>query len=472
LPLDKRVISLKRDSLILIFAEFFAIIFGLLSQVILTRGLLSEDYGLWIVVFDAALTLFILADPGISTFIGRELPTKLEKSVEFIYSTLKIQLLILPFFILFSILLYAMYPFFIVLICIGGLSLASSSCYKSFLRSTGRANWEAIIRVFDRLFLTLGYFIIFSLDGDITDFAIILCVIPSFSLFIIIFLCLVHSKQLSKENSSNTSKKYYYPIVIIRKSLPFFMFIILFQIMDRMDKFFLALNVPYEDLATYGIALIVYFAGLTIPRIIRNILLPWFSESLGNDEEIRNKFIEASKFVYFLTPVGIISAQLIMMTIPIVVFPEEYIFPDHERFSSESIFRILLISWSLNLLMAPSFEMIRSFGSPTLLNSISFISVSGSALFGLIFVPEYGVYGAAGLTCVAPLLFIITSHNFLISSLKITLSFRYYSRLIVLILYSFTPILFFIPMFSAISGFILLCFLSFIMIVFLINYGK
>ena len=56
------VISPLRDSTLLVSAEFFAISFGLLSQIILTRGLKTAEFGMWILLFDLGLTIFMLAD--------------------------------------------------------------------------------------------------------------------------------------------------------------------------------------------------------------------------------------------------------------------------------------------------------------------------------------------------------------------------------------------------------------------------
>ena len=82
-------VSLLGDTALLSFAEAIAIAVGLVSQVILTRGLSAEEFGTWIVIFDVGLTLFLLADPGLSTVIGRELPSNPQLSSPFLFSIMK-----------------------------------------------------------------------------------------------------------------------------------------------------------------------------------------------------------------------------------------------------------------------------------------------------------------------------------------------------------------------------------------------
>ena len=349
-------ISLLGDTTWLSIAEIFAITLGLLSQVILTRGLSSEEYGVWIVVFDAALTLFLILDPGITTVIGRELPSNHRSSYDFLISMTKIQVsfttvLIVIFYLVFSI--HGSLSDFSVLatalISIGAFSTAISSPSKAILRSTGRASWEAIMRVVDRFLLAGAYVLVYQSNGSVLDYCTALAICPSISAGIIFVLALIHTTGLLSRDSE-PKKINYSPYSILSRALPFFTFIALLQILERADKLILYLNRPIDHVSTYGIALLVYFTGMAVTRIIRNILLPWFSEcELSSPEILSHRYKTSFVFVCTLVPLGIILAQLVMMIVPIVVFPEEYVYPDHDLFSSESIFRILVIGWSIQV---------------------------------------------------------------------------------------------------------------------------
>ena len=124
---------------------------------------------------------------------------------------------------------------------------------------------------------------------------------------------------------------------IIQRALPFFIFIAALQLLDRADKFILAFHVPLDYIATYGISLMVYFSGMTVIRVIRNVIMPWLSEVDQKDQSLVKRYNQATFYIYSIIPIGIMTALLIMLTIPIVIFPEDLIYPNHEKFSSESI---------------------------------------------------------------------------------------------------------------------------------------
>jgi len=232
--------------------------------------------------------------------------------------------------------------------------------------------------------------------------------------------------------------------------------------MDRLDKFYLFLDSsPADHIATYGISLLVFFTGMAVIRVIRNVMLPWFAENqVTGGSVVVSRYHQAFAFSCFLIPMGVISAQLVMMTIPIVVFPEEYIFPEHGNFTSESIFRILLVTLSLQMVCSPSWEAVRAFSPPSHLNFSALSGVSIAAFIGIISVPRWGVYGAAIMTSIAPFVFLIASHRFLPDVIRSSLNRSYYFTLSSMLVFSLSPLVFFIDGVSPISGFLVLISLS------------
>ena len=464
----KSRVSLVGDTGLLAFSESIAILVGIFSQVLLTRGLSANEYGNWIVIFDAGLTIFLLADPGISTVIGREIPSNPSASSQFLSSIARLQFVLLTSTIVVSYCLWSLLDVNIgfpvkpmLLICIGAFSIAVSSVYKAFLRSTGKASWEAFMRVVDRLLLAFGYYLVFDKDGTLNDYSMTMAIVPFFSACVIIFLAFFHARKLSTDYDVRTEETYTMS-VIIKKSLPYFAFIFLLQIMDRIDKFILYLNsTPTEQIATYGISLLVFFTGMAVIRVIRNVMLPWFSENaITLQPLVVRKYNQAFAFVCFLIPMGVLAAQLVMMTIPIVVFPEEYIFPEHGLFTSESIFRILLVTLCLQMVISPSWESVRAFSPPSSLNVTAFSGVAIAVLFGLFSIPVWGVYGAAMMTSVAPFVFLIISHRLMPEVIRSSLSRSYYVTLFSMVVFSFSPLIFFIDGITPISGYLVMVSLS------------
>ncbi len=62
----------ERNSAYLIGSQLFILIASLLSQVILTRNLLTSEYGVIVIIIDIGMTLSLLIDIGMPTWLGRE----------------------------------------------------------------------------------------------------------------------------------------------------------------------------------------------------------------------------------------------------------------------------------------------------------------------------------------------------------------------------------------------------------------
>ena len=76
----------------------------------------------------------------------------------------------------------------------------------------------------------------------------------------------------------------------------------------------------------------VYFSGMTVIRVIRNVIMPWLSEVDQKRSEFSKTLKSPTFYIYSIIPIGIMTALLIMLTIPIVIFPEDLIYPNHEKF--------------------------------------------------------------------------------------------------------------------------------------------
>ena len=57
-----RDLNMGRDSSWLIGADIFAVFLALIGQVILTRALITEDYGIFIIARDVFATTFLIID--------------------------------------------------------------------------------------------------------------------------------------------------------------------------------------------------------------------------------------------------------------------------------------------------------------------------------------------------------------------------------------------------------------------------
>ena len=60
-----RELNMGRDSSWLIGADILAVLLALIGQVVLTRALITEDYGIFIIALDVFATTFLIIDLSI-----------------------------------------------------------------------------------------------------------------------------------------------------------------------------------------------------------------------------------------------------------------------------------------------------------------------------------------------------------------------------------------------------------------------
>ena len=67
-----RKLNMGRDSSWLIGADIVAVFLALVGQVVLTRALITEDYGIFIIALDVFATAFLVIDLGLPTILTRD----------------------------------------------------------------------------------------------------------------------------------------------------------------------------------------------------------------------------------------------------------------------------------------------------------------------------------------------------------------------------------------------------------------
>ena len=67
-----RNLNMGRDSSWLIGADIVAVFLALVGQVVLTRALITEDYGIFIIALDIFATVFLIVDLGLPTILARD----------------------------------------------------------------------------------------------------------------------------------------------------------------------------------------------------------------------------------------------------------------------------------------------------------------------------------------------------------------------------------------------------------------
>ena len=82
-----------RDSSWLIGSDLIAIFLALAGQIVLTKALLTQSYGIYIIALDAFATFFLVIDLGLPTIIARDGANSVDKIWPSITRVYKLQLL-------------------------------------------------------------------------------------------------------------------------------------------------------------------------------------------------------------------------------------------------------------------------------------------------------------------------------------------------------------------------------------------
>ena len=384
--------KLGRDTLWLASSDGFAIIFGLLGQIILAKALLKSDYGLLVVIIDAFATMYILIDAGLPTLLGRDGPRAPGRAREAAHRILKLQLIIaIPFIIgslIFSYFIWDDVPFGLLEACaIVAIGHIMSYPHRSLLRALGEARIESLIKFSERAITTTLYAVLLWQGADDPrTYAI------AFAAGVIIALIIslwqgekvgklaIGEGELPSEWDTNKS--------LVIAALPFAVTLGILPYVTKLEKFLLAGLGNYDDVSIYHVAQLAWIAGLMLPQAMRAALLPYLGEVRDDEEEFSHRMLKAHHITIALVPIGLLTGFLVVnFSIP-QFFGDEYL-------DSIPVFEILLAGWAMTLLSVPWYVALQAGKKPWMFTLLLFLVVLTAGLTGWYLIPKVGVMGAA-----------------------------------------------------------------------------
>ena len=168
-----RDLNMGRDSSWLIGADILAVFLALIGQVVLTRALITEDYGIFIIALDVFATTFLIIDLGLPTILTRDGANCVNKIWEAIWRIYRIQFIcMIPFIVIalfgVTIILDDWTSYFPVIVTCMLVALAHIFSYapRSGLRAAGYAWMEACTKVVERLIAVAGYLALYYLGSS------------------------------------------------------------------------------------------------------------------------------------------------------------------------------------------------------------------------------------------------------------------------------------------------------------------
>ena len=382
--------KLARDTVWLASSDGLAIIFGLISQVILAKALLQSDYGLLVVVLDAFGTMYILIDAGLPTLIARDVPRNPGASRRAVRKVLKLQAIIaIPFLLgsaLVSTAIWSDVPIELLLACaLIAFGHVMSYPHKSMLRSLGEARIESILKLAERVITTGLYYVFFVNDYDsptiyASGFAI--------GVFISLIATFWIGERLAKDGISDLPPEWNSSKTLLISALPFAVTLGILPYVTKLEKFLLAGLASYDDVSVYHVAQLAWIAGLMLPQAMRAALLPYLGEARDDPEKFSNRMLIAHHWTIVLLPIGLIAGHAIVsFSIPR--------FFDSNYSDAVQVFDILLAGWAMSLLATPWYVALQAGHNPWRFTTLIAVVVLAAGISGWVLIPHYGVMGAA-----------------------------------------------------------------------------
>ena len=404
-----RDLNMGRDSSWLIGADIFAVFLALIGQVVLTRALITEDYGIFIIALDVFATTFLIIDLGLPTILTRDGANCVNKIWDAIWRIYRIQFICMIPFVLVALLGVTIIvddwtSYFPVIVTCMLVALAHIFSYapRSGLRAAGYAWMEACTKVIERIGAVAGYLALYYFGSEsVESYAIAFLIGALLGLSSAILLAKFALKPTSNDSSwQDLDECWIDNKSLILQSLPFAITLGILPYVIRIEKFIVAGTMGVDSAALFHVAQIAWLAGLVVPQALRAALLPILGQRRNDESKFFASIEKSLDLCFGILPIGLFGGALLIQFLLPIAFPEQYtdgsIGP-----SAVELFMILLIGWCLTLIATPSYTALQAGENPwkfTLF--IGFVVVFGT-IIGFLLIgsmansPTRGLYGAA-----------------------------------------------------------------------------
>ena len=404
-----RDLNMGRDSSWLIGADIFAVFLALIGQVVLTRALITEDYGIFIIALDVFATTFLIIDLGLPTILTRDGANCVNKIWEAIWRIYRIQFVcMIPFVVIallgVTIIVDDWTAFLPVIVTCMLVALAHIFSYapRSGLRAAGYAWMEACTKVIERIGAVAGYLTLYYFGSDsVESYAIAFLIGALLGLISAVLFARFTLKPTANDSSwQDLDECWIDNKSLILQSLPFAITLGILPYVVRIEKFIVAGTMGVDSAALFHVAQIAWLAGLVVPQALRAALLPILGQRRNDEKKFFASIEKSLDLCFAILPIGLFGGALLIHFLLPIAFPEQYtdgsIGP-----SAVELFMILLIGWCLTLLATPSYTALQAGENPwkfTLF--IGFVVVFG-CMIGFLLIgsmatsPTWGLYAAA-----------------------------------------------------------------------------
>ena len=392
--------SFGRDSIWLASADVVAVLLAFVGQLILARALLSESYGLFVIAIDLFATLFLLLDLGLPTLLARDGPRQPSAIWSAMMRIYRLQGIAVLVFVPITVSITLMQSVHDSLMLIGaGVALIHIASYapRTALRAAGDARFESLTKVIERFATTAGYAVLFAMDStDVVAFATV------FLAGAILGLCIallgayrVCGRSTERTDSAKLGSDWISKKSILLAALPFAITLGVLPYVIRIEKFILASELGYDEVALFHVAQLAWLAGLLVPQAMRAALLPVLGASRNNSSLFNQHLERVESICFALVPIGMVAGAVIVWILLPLGFPREY-FDGTLGASATDVFMILLAGWACTVLSVPSYTALQAGVKPWFFTLLILVVVLSSTVFGLILI-TWGAESSVGL---------------------------------------------------------------------------
>jgi O-antigen/teichoic acid export membrane protein len=169
---------------------------------------------------------------------------------------------------------------------------------------------------------------------------------------------------------------------IVLAALPFAITLGVLPYVIRIEKFILANELGFDEVALFHVAQLAWLAGLLVPQAMRSALLPVLGATRNNAALFHQHLERVESICFALVPIGLVGGASIVWILLPVGFPAEY-FDGSLGASARDVFMILLIGWACTVLSVPSYTALQAGEKPWLFTMLILSVVASSTIFGL-----------------------------------------------------------------------------------------
>ena len=387
--------EMGRDSAWLASADIAAVFLALFGQVLLTRALSTESFGLFIIAIDAFATLFLIVDLGLPTLLARDGAKALHRVWPSVLRIYRLQaIMLIPFLFIACVLTPLVDADWrshapVLLLC-AGIAFAHIASYapRTALRVAGEARLEAITKLLERGLTVIGYAVLFWIGStSVAMFALAFLLGAAFGFTSALWF----SKRLLQPlvapiEAGVMGEVWVTNRTLLLHALPFAITLGVLPYVVRIEKFIVGGHLGLEAAALFHVAQLAWLAGLVVPQAMRAALLPILGERRDHPEGFADQMERSLDFCFGLLPYGLYGgAAVVWLALPIA-FPTQYT-DGSMGASAVDLFMILLFGWCCTLLSTPTYTALQAGPKPWhftgfIAGVVAFATVVGFLLIG------------------------------------------------------------------------------------------